>query len=202
MLDRQLRPIKDAFLAKILPPFATTNPNTISMLAFTVGVLACLALLAQWYIIALFLWWFNRLLDGLDGAVARHFAKQSDLGGYLDILLDFALYAAIPISLVVTLATPVSWLLLAVLLSSFYLNAVSWLYLAGILEKRQQGAQAQGEQTSLSMPTGIIEGGETILFYSLFMIFPLWLPYLFGVMALLTFATVLQRWRWARSHLK
>ena len=37
----------------------------------------------------------NRLLDGLDGAVARA-AGGTDLGGFLDITMDFLIYSAIP----------------------------------------------------------------------------------------------------------
>ena len=40
----------------------------------------------------------NRLLDGLDGAVARA-AGGTDLGGFLDITMDFLVYSAIPLRL-------------------------------------------------------------------------------------------------------
>ena len=41
----------------------------------------------------------SRLFDGLDGAVARASTK-TDRGGFLDIVLDFAFYGAIPLGFV------------------------------------------------------------------------------------------------------
>ena len=45
----------------------------------------------------------NRLADGLDGAIARA-TSLSDRGGYLDIVLDFLFYGAIPLGF--ALASP------------------------------------------------------------------------------------------------
>lgn len=41
-----------------------------------------------------------RVLDGLDGVVARQKNKQTDFGGYLDIILDFTVYSIIPVAIV------------------------------------------------------------------------------------------------------
>ena len=90
---------------------------------------------------------------------------------------------------------------LALLLSSFYVNAASWMYLSAVLEKRSVGAAARGETTSVTMPSGLIEGTETILFYALFLLFPGSLPLLFGAMSLLVWLTVGQRLIWALRHL-
>ncbi|MCA9993984.1 MAG: hypothetical protein KDE29_23550, partial [Anaerolineales bacterium] len=79
--------------------------------------------------------------------------------------------------------------------------AASWIYLAALLEKRQQGAVAQGQMTAVTMPAGIIGGGETILFYTAFIFWPGHLALLFGVMAALVLATVGQRLIWARRRL-
>lgn len=48
---------------------------------------------------------FIRVLDGLDGVVARQRNKQTDFGGYLDIVLDFTVYSIIPVALVFSHAT-------------------------------------------------------------------------------------------------
>lgn len=45
-------------------------------------------------------WLLNRALDCLDGALARHRNLQSELGGFLDLLGDFIVYALIPICVV------------------------------------------------------------------------------------------------------
>src|SRR3546814_1217422 len=68
--------------------------------ALVTGVQTC-ALPISWALLALgsyggalALILLNRLADGLDGAVARH-ARVSDLGGYLDIVLDFLFYSGV-----------------------------------------------------------------------------------------------------------
>jgi hypothetical protein len=45
------------------------------------------------------------------------------------------------------------------------------------------------------MPRAIIEGGEAILFYSLFIFFPGWLTVLFGVLAVLVLASAITQVR-------
>ncbi|MEZ4605660.1 MAG: hypothetical protein R2865_02330 [Deinococcales bacterium] len=83
------------------------------------------------------------------------------------------------------------------LLSSFYINAASWMYLAALLEKRA----VKHSLTSIIMPAGLIEGAETILFFSLFMLFPEHLYQLFSLMATLVIITVIQRLWWVFRRL-
>ena len=200
MIDRYLRLPKERVLAPVAKRL-DISPLVVTLTAFGIGLLAVGAAALALYGWALALWLAGRVLDGLDGSIARSSAKQSDLGGYLDMLLDTAIYALLPVALAWAQASPEVWLSLACLLSSFYLNAVSWLYLSAILEKRKQGAVSQGEQTSVTMPSGLIEGGETILFYCLFLIFPGGLTFLFSLMALLVLFSAGQRVRWALRRL-
>ncbi len=51
------------------------------------------------------------------------------------------------------------------------------------------------------MPTALVEGTETIVFYSLFMLFPGALAPLFGLMAALVWVSVFQRLFWAVRNL-
>ena len=57
--------------------------------------LAAAGIVVQAYWVALALILVNRLADGLDGAVARH-GRLTDLGGYVDIVADFLVYAVVP----------------------------------------------------------------------------------------------------------
>jgi len=140
----------------------------------------------------------NRMLDALDGAVARLGGRVSDLGGFLDLLADFTVYAAIPVALALRPDAPAglrsdALLLLAV----FYVNTAAWMVPAALLEKRGRGAATRGEPTSVTIPEGLVSGGETVLFYSLFFLFPAWQSGLFRAMAVLTAITVVQRLVWA-----
>jgi len=200
MRDSVLREQKDKMLLPVVRQmFGTVHPNVISFIALGVGLLAAAAAWQGAYAAGLLLWFLNRTLDGLDGLVARVHHKQSDFGGYLDLLLDFVVYLAVPMALIAsTPSAPNLWSGLA-LFATYILNLLSWTMLAALLEKRQQHAASR--LTSIEMPAGLIEGAETIVFYTLFYLFPGYLASLFFLMALLVLFTAAQRVWWAYRHL-
>lgn len=198
MFDHLLRALKDRLLAPVAERLAPwVSPNALSVVALVVGLLAAGLAARRQYDLALACWLLNRVLDGLDGTVARVSGTQSDFGGYLDILLDFVVYAAVPIGLAI--GQPRTSVLVAALglLASFFVNAASWMYLSALLERRGAGAAARGERTSVTMPPGIVAGAETVVFFSLFLLLPDRLALLFTLMAALVLVTVGQRAAWA-----
>lgn len=201
MRDATLRKQKDRLLAPWIGAWsATIHPNHISVLALIVGLLAAWATWQQWYWVALALWIGNRVLDGLDGLIARVHHKQSDFGGYLDLLLDFVVYLAIPVAFVASLPTTLNFWAAIALTSSYVLNLLSWSALSAILEKRHL---VSGERlTAISMPAGLIEGAETIAFYTVFFLLPSSIGLLFMIMAALVSLTAAQRVWWAWRHLE
>lgn len=202
MFDVILRALKDRLfepLARLLG--ARVAPNAVTALACLVG-LACGA--AAWrraYGAALALWAVNRLLDGLDGTLARVHGRQTDFGGYLDILLDFVVYTAVPTGLALGRPTTAALAACVALIGSFFINAASWMYLSAVFEGRALGAAARGERTTVTMPPGLIAGTETVVFYTLFLALPARTPELFGLMAALVYLTVGQRVWWAWRNL-
>ncbi len=202
MIDKALRVPKEEVLTPIaLRFFHHVHPTTLTLFAFGVGIAASVAVWQQAYSVGVGLWAANRVLDGLDGTVARVHHKQSELGGYLDILLDTAIYALIPAAIVLGAPSQAGGLSLLFLLISFYINAASWMYLAALLEKRSLGALAHGELTTITMPSGLVEGFETVLFFTLFLLLPAAHVLLFVVMGLLVYTTIVQRFIWAARHL-
>ncbi len=148
-------------------------------------------------LLGFFLWVLNRILDGLDGAVARLRGTPSDLGGFFDLVADFLVYAAIPVAFALRPGAPLELVRAAViLLAAFYVNGASWMVPAAILEKRGAGTGPRGEHTSISVPEGLISGGETVVFYSLFFLMPTRLVTLFQLLAGLTTITIIQRVVW------
>jgi len=198
LLDKVLRQWKERLLAPVLQtPLQQVHPLAITLSGFAMG-----------------LWLLNRFMDGLDGTLARLQGRQSDLGGYLDMLLDVVVYAVIPLGLAFHQGSLLGYASLALMLASFYINLCSWMYLAGLLEKRRSrqrcgatrtdgtvGAGSLDELTSLSMPSGLIEGSETIFFYGLFFLFPEYMVGLFGLMAILVLLSAVQRLVWALGSL-
>ncbi len=202
MFDDLLRAFKDRLLAPLARALGPSfPPAVVTLLALAAGGAAAWLAAERSYRDALVAWLVNRVLDGLDGALARVQGSTSDLGGYLDILCDFAIYALVPIGLVVGAPSPDGWRALAILLASFYLNAASWLYLAALLERRGRSGAATGQLTSVTMPPGLIAGTETIAFYALFLLLPAYVVPLFLTMAALVLVGVVQRALWAGRRL-
>ncbi|MCJ2543777.1 CDP-alcohol phosphatidyltransferase family protein [Thermostichus vulcanus] len=208
MLDKVLRQWKERLLAPLLEtPLQQVHPLAITLAGFTVGLGSGTAAALGAYGWGLGLWLLNRLMDGLDGTLARLQRRQSDLGGYLDMLLDVVVYAVVPLGLAFHQGSLLGYAFLALMLASFYINLCSWMYLAGLLEKRQKASHdglrrsADDELTSLRMPAALIEGSETILFYGLFFLLPEHMVALFGLMAILVLLSALQRLIWAVGYL-
>ena len=199
MFDTALRHFKDQIGTPLAKPMSRISPMIISAFALVVGLLAGYAAFKEQYLLAFGLWILNRVLDGLDGLIARLHDKQSDFGGYADILTDFTVYASLPIGLVAGSPSNERYLALAFLLAAFYVNSASWMYLSAILEKH--AARKAGTQTTIMMPSGIIGGFETIVAYGIFLFFPAYIIWLFSIFAALVFVTTLQRFVWAKHNL-
>lgn len=183
MLDRSLRPLKSAALAPATARFAAVRPTTVTLLGLVVGLAAAGLAAAGWWLPALLAWLTNRLLDGLDGELARTTGTATDRGGYLDLVADATVYAAIPIGVAAGVGSSAAWTAAAVLLGAFYVNIVTVTMLAAIREKRSAGASARGEQTSVTMPDGLIEGTETIVLLAAILAVPALAVWLMGFMA-------------------
>lgn len=202
MLDGPLRPTKD----RVLGPLARGPMRTVPPLALSsAGLLAALgAAAAAWQalpLLAVALWLLSRLADGLDGTVARQQGSASDHGGLVDVVVDTIGYAAVPIGVAAGLDTRTAWIVVAVLLATFYVNAVSWTYTAALLEKRAHGAIARGASTSTVMPRGLVEGTETIIFFTVALAWSSAAPVVFSVMAAAVALTIVERLWWARKAL-
>jgi phosphatidylglycerophosphate synthase len=201
-LDKPLRHVKERVLSAFAQQVGTQfHPITITFAGFVVGLACAFCAANGGYLYALALWLINRFLDGLDGTVARETNRQSDFGGYLDILADFTIYALIPLALALSQQSEQVYIALGLLLTSFYINAASWMVLSSLLERRNSGSKLKGEYTSITMPAGLIEGTETITFYALFFLLPTQLTLLYLAMAVLVGITIIQRMWWAAKTL-
>ena len=95
MLDTYVRPLADySPLSKLVPKVAQSGitANQLTIVGFFIGVLACAFVMMEQYAIGLILLLVNRLIDGLDGAVAR-LTAPTDYGRYLDIVLNTIFHA-------------------------------------------------------------------------------------------------------------
>ncbi len=192
MLDgwarKRLDPLLDAFGSRLAD--AGISADAVTLAGCAIGLGAALAIAAGWFWLGLLLIGLSRLGDGLDGAVAKINGK-TDLGGYLDIVLDFVFYGAIPLGFVV-FDPAVNGLAGAALLFAFYVNGSSFLAYAVMAERRKLSTDARGSK-SLFFTTGLAEASETILVFIAFCLFPAWFPAIAWVFAALTLYTAVSR---------
>lgn len=193
MIDARLQPLQRIVLR---PPAAVLaargiSADAISVTGFAIGLLAIPALALGWWTTAFALIAVNRIMDGLDGAVAR-INGPTDRGAFLDIALDFVFYALVPVGF--ALADPAANALpAAVLIAAFVGTGSSFLAFAAIAAKR-------GDQ-SARMPAkgihylgGLTEGFETIVLFLAMCIFPDAFPILAWIFAAACGVTTILRW--------
>jgi len=192
VFDARIRPLIDPPLNRMgqLLANAGIGPNTITLTGFAIGLGAAVAIATGFFLLGFVLIALNRLADGLDGAVAR-VTKKTDLGGYLDITLDFFFYGAIPLAFAIQ--NPASNALpAAALLCSFYANGSAFLAFAIMAERRGLTTDRQGKK-SLYYLGGLAEGTETIALFLLMALLPAWFPVLAWAFAAVCFVSATAR---------
>jgi len=161
---RALAPALDAVAARLavagVPPLALTGAGWLA------GVGACVSAGLGAWPAALFLWLANRVFDGLDGPLARQH-EATELGGFLDIVADFSIYAGFVVGVAVD--RPQARLACVALLSAYYVSGTAFLALSSLLERR---GSSVGDGRSLRFVGGLAEGTETVIVYILFCLLP------------------------------
>ena len=155
------------------------SANAFSIAGLAIGLTTVPLLASGRYETALLVILLNRLIDGLDGPIARHKGGATAFGGYLDIMCDMGFYAAVPLGF--ALARPDNALWAALLLASFVCTASSFLGRAVLAAQRGDPDEGARGRKSFFHAAGIVEGTETILAFVLFCLFPQAFPWLAGV---------------------
>lgn len=201
MLDPLMRKIID-------PPLNWTGRHLanrglgaiqITLVGFASAALAFVSIWAGAFLLGLGFLLLNRLADGLDGAVARA-SQATDLGGFLDITLDFISYSSVVLAFALHNPSQ-NAVMAAVLLFAFMGTASSFLAFAIFAEKHGISTEKRGRK-SLYYLGGLAEGTETFLFLAAFCLFPNAFPYLAAAFTLICFITTLSRILIAASVLK
>jgi phosphatidylglycerophosphate synthase len=172
------------------------SANAVSVAGLGVGLTTIPLLAWEHYEFALVVILLNRLIDGLDGAIARS-KGTTPFGGYLDIMCDMGFYAAVPLGF--ALARPDNALWAALLLASFVCTASSFLGRAVLAAQRGEPDDGARGRKSFFHAAGIVEGTETIIAFVLFCLVPQAFPWLAGVFAGLCFWTAAARILEAKS---
>lgn len=192
MIDTYIRPLINPPLNAVGRFLARrgVGANTVTAAGLAVGLAAALAILAGSFLLACGLILMNRIIDGLDGAVARA-SVSSDLGGYFDIASDYVFYVSVPLAFAVV-DPAANALSAAALLGGFCLTATSFLAFAIVAAKRGISTDAHGKK-SFFYSTGLVEGTETVVFFLLMSAWPSAFAPLAWGFALLCLLTAVQR---------
>lgn len=199
MLDSALQQALKPVLARVARTVVRVGvgADAMSFIGFAFGMAAALTIAFQHFTAGLVLLLLSRLMDGLDGAVAR-LTQPTDRGGFLDITLDFVFYAAIPLAFAV--ADPVhNALPAAVLLASFMGTGSSFLAFATVAAKRGL-ASTEFPDKSFYFLGGLTEATETIAAFVAMCLWQQWFaPIAYGFAALCAITTALRiGWGWQR----
>ena len=192
MFDAPLRKIIDPPLdwAGLHLSRAGISANALTVVGLVAGLASVPLLAVEQYIAALCAIAVNRVLDGLDGAVARRVGK-TDFGGYLDIVCDFIFYSAVVFGF--ALARPdENALAAAFLILSFVGTGSSFLAYAILAAKHGVTTALRGSKTFYYLG-GLTEGAETTLFFVAICVLPQLFPVLALVFAALCWVTTLTR---------
>lgn len=194
MIDARILPLQRAAmrpLARILAGRGI-RADAVSIAGFGLGLLAVPALALGHFGAALASIALNRLLDGLDGEIAR-LTRPTDRGAFLDISLDFVFYALIPLGF--ALHDPAAnGLPAAVLIAAFVGTGSSFLAFAAIAARRGM-TSAAFPRKGIHYLGGLTEGFETLAVFVLMCLLPDWFPALAWGFAAACALTTLLRWR-------
>jgi phosphatidylglycerophosphate synthase len=191
MLDDRFR----AGFAPLVRPVARrlaargVTANHVTVAAFGLALLSAALIASGRAYAGLALWIVSRLGDGLDGAVARETRTNSPFGGYLDITLDMAAYAAMVIAFaVVHPASSYGWL---AVLAGYVVVITTTL----ALSDSARAAHVTVSQTNrtFQFTAGLTEAGETNVMYTLWVLFPQHVDWLVWVWVAALAATCVQR---------
>lgn len=172
------------------------SANQLTLLGFLLGLVAAILIAFEAYLAGAVAILASRLMDALDGAVAR-LTRATDAGGFLDIALDFVFYASIPLAF--AFSDPArNALPAAVLLAAFIGTGSSFLAFAVLAAKRNMH--------NLNMPNksfyflgGLTEATETLACFIAMCLWPgyfIALAYGFaGLCAITTASRIWWGWR-------
>ena len=193
VIDAKLLPLQRRLLRPIALGLVTfgVRADQVTITGFLLGIVALPLLASQQYTWALVFILLNRVLDGIDGEVAR-LTIATDRGAFLDIALDFVFYATIPLGFALANVTE-NALAAAVLLAAFVGTGSSFLAFSLMAQKRKLHAQ-KFPSKGLYYLGGLTEGAETIAVFVAFCLWPdLFTPLAYGF-AFACGLTTLSRW--------
>lgn len=151
------------------------SPDRLTVAGLVLGLGSAVLAADRVWVAAAALWLISRLLDGLDGALARLRSSTgpgSPGGGFLDITGDFVVYGSgvLGVGIGATGGYGAPWWPFGLVLLAYYVNGSAFLAYSSIAERT--GATID-DGRSLSFFGRIAEATETIIVHTLWLLFPI-----------------------------
>lgn len=166
------------------------TPDQVTITGFCLGVIAFLFIWQGWFKWGLTFILINRIMDGLDGALAR-ITTKTDAGGFLDICLDFIFYSLAIVGF--ALSNPIQNALPAAILIFSYIGTGSSFLAFAVMAQKFNLKSVKYPHKSMYYIGGLTEGTETIILMALICLFPAKFPVLAYGFACLCFITTATR---------
>lgn len=192
MLDKHIVPVLKPLLKKLATNVASRgfSADQVTIAGFACGLICVAAIAMGWYTAGLLFLLLNRLADGIDGELAR-LSKPSDAGAFLDITLDFFFYALLPLGFAIA-DPPDNALAAAALITSFVGTGASFLAYSRFAEARGVD-HPEFAYKGLYYLDGLAEGTETVLFFCVMCLLPMWFVQLAWIFAVICVVTAINR---------
>ncbi len=149
------------------------TPNTITVIAFLVGVVAALSIAIGWLVVAFVLIWVSGLLDVLDGTAARLAGRVTASGAFFDLILDRMVECAVIIGFAV--AYPAHYLAYIFFLTALVFNFFTFVVAGAIV--------GTVDEKGFHHDPGLVERTETLVVFALMIVFT---PYIFWILMVFT----------------
>ncbi|MDH4363440.1 MAG: CDP-alcohol phosphatidyltransferase family protein [Acidimicrobiia bacterium] len=171
---------------------------------FALGLGAAASAAVGWWWPALGLWLASRVVDGIDGAIAR-IERATARGGFLDLMADFTVYAAFVAGIAVQV--PSARLAAVALLCTYYVSGAAFLAWSAATAEQQadrggRGGLALDDNRSLRFVGGLAEGAETVAVYCLICLLPHRAALILWAFAAMVAVTAVQRVAFAAGDLR
>lgn len=170
MIDTQFRKFFSKFAMPVTKFLRSikANPNIVTVMAFLISSSAAWAIAYDRPYYALLLWWGGRFFDSMDGELARLTGKTTPFGGFLDITLDMLAYSSIIVGFYFRDSHFHHYYLFILVL---YVGCITSALALGTLFTEAQ--IKNDDNRTLRLASGLAEGGETGIAYTLFFLSPI-----------------------------
>ncbi|MCB0990196.1 MAG: CDP-alcohol phosphatidyltransferase family protein [Acidimicrobiales bacterium] len=191
----------DALLRSAYAPAATTvgrwlhrrsvRPAQLTVAGLLLGLGAAAAAAVGLWLVALAALLVSRVFDGLDGAVAR-LERTSAAGAFADLVADFVVYSGFVVA--IAIRVPDARLASVVLLAAYCVSVTAFLSWGSLTANSARGGGLEiADDRTVRFVSGLAEGFETIVAYSLVCLLPQHATTILWIFAGMVWFTAAQR---------